>query len=76
MYFQSQEFEKNEENSWHLNHLQQKDINLMNELNLLSLWCSWKTQHEIRQAQDNRSFNEWIWCFLLSWTRRCENQSA
>ncbi len=73
MCFQSQESKKNEEDSWHSNHLQQKDTNLMNESNSLSSWCSWKTQHETRQAQDNRSFNEWIWCSSLSWTQRCEN---
>ncbi len=40
MCFQSQESEKNEEDSWHSNHLQQKDMNLTNELNSLSSWCS------------------------------------
>ena len=76
MCFQSQESEENEEYSWHSNYLQQKDMNLTNKLNSLSSWCSQKTQHEIKQAQDNRSFNEWIWCSLLSWTQRRENQSA
>ena len=56
--------------------LQQKNMNFMNELNSLSSWCFWKTQHETRQAQDNKSFNEWIWCFSLSWTWRHKNQSA
>ncbi len=60
MCFQSQEFKKNEEDSWHSNHLQQKNMNFMNELNSLSSWCFWKTQYKTRQAQDNRSFNEWI----------------
>ena len=36
MCFQSQESEKNEEDSEHSNHLQQKDTNLMNESNSLS----------------------------------------
>ncbi len=60
MCFQSQEFKKNEKDSWHSNHLQQKDMNLTNESNSLSSWCSQETQYEIRQAQDNRFFNEWI----------------
>ncbi len=76
MCFQSQEFEKNEEYSWYSNHLQQKDTNLTNESNSLSSWCFQETQHEARQAQGNRFFNEWIWCFSLSWTWRRENRSA
>ncbi len=50
MCFQSQEFERNEEDSWYSNHLQQKDMNLTNELNSLFSWHFWKTQHETRQA--------------------------
>ncbi len=43
MCFQSQESEKNEEDSWHSNYLQQKNMNLMNESNSLSSWRSQKT---------------------------------
>jgi len=41
MCFQSQESGKNVEDSWYSNHLQQKNMNLTNESNSLSSWCSW-----------------------------------